>query len=414
MLATAAAVLALGFTVVASPSAANAASSTASITGVVKGAGTPNTSLQNALVILTEGPAMFSSRTDATGRYTIQNVPAGTYYLEFISTGAPLNFAPQWWKGKPDQASSTQVVLKAGDVRTGFDAVLAKGSSISGTVTSAATKKPLPGVTVEAHPAARDYEWAGSATTDAKGNYTIVGLTAGTYKLDFARATGYAYEWWDGSPSPDTAKAVTVAAGAAANDVSPTLVAEASVSGNVQDAGNPGAGLANVTVNVTTADGGYVTSAGTDANGNFTVSALLPGSYRFQFIDHSTATERIEYWNNQFTSASATPLALTKGQKFVGMNVVLGDRKLTAPVPTISGSATVGSKLTVNTGTWGPAPVTLSYHWLRNGTSIADATKSTYTLTAADRGAKITVKVMGKKFDYVTASRTSAPTASVK
>lgn len=81
---------------------------------------------------------------------------------------------------------------------------------------------------------------------------------------------------------------------------------------------------------------------------------------------------------------------------------------LTAPTPTISGTAKVGQKLTAVTGTWGPAPVSLRYQWLRDGSAIAGATKSTYTLTAADGGDRVSVRVTGTKTGYTTASRTSA------
>ena len=44
---------------------------------------------------------------------------------------------------------------------------------------------------------------------------------------------------------------------------------------------------------------------------------------------------------------------------------------LVAPVPTITGKAAVGQLLTALPGTWGPAPVTLSYQWLRAGAVIS-------------------------------------------
>ncbi|MDM4762846.1 hypothetical protein QT381_07480 [Galbitalea sp. SE-J8] len=77
------------------------------------------------------------------------------------------------------------------------------------------------------------------------------------------------------------------------------------------------------------------------------------------------------------------------------------------PKPKIAGTAKVGKKLTVKTGSWG-AKVTLSYRWYRNGVAIAKATRAGYTLTKADRHRKLTVTVTGKRLGYATASRTSA------
>ncbi|WP_297104019.1 RCC1 domain-containing protein [Tessaracoccus sp.] len=84
------------------------------------------------------------------------------------------------------------------------------------------------------------------------------------------------------------------------------------------------------------------------------------------------------------------------------------------PTPTISGTVAVGKKLTVKAGSWKPAPVELSYQWLRDGKSIKGATKKSYTLTASDTGKKITVKVTGSKKGYAKVSKTSKATAKVK
>jgi hypothetical protein len=83
---------------------------------------------------------------------------------------------------------------------------------------------------------------------------------------------------------------------------------------------------------------------------------------------------------------------------------------LTAPVPTITGTAAVGSPLTAVPGEWGPAPVTLTYQWYRSGTAIigATATGPTYTPSSGDLDRTITVKVTGTKTGYTTASQTSA------
>ena len=82
-------------------------------------------------------------------------------------------------------------------------------------------------------------------------------------------------------------------------------------------------------------------------------------------------------------------------------------KKLTAPRPTIKGTATVGSRLSVTTGKWGPGKVSLKIQWLRGGKAIKKATKKNYTLTSADAGKKISVKVTGTKKGYAKTSKTS-------
>ena len=93
---------------------------------------------------------------------------------------------------------------------------------------------------------------------------------------------------------------------------------------------------------------------------------------------------------------------------------VTAARTLTAtPTPTIAGQAQVGSVLTALPGTWGPAPVTLSYQWKRDGAPIAGATSATYAVVLADAAAAITVTVTGVKSTYASVSTTSDETAVV-
>jgi hypothetical protein len=64
-----------------------------------------------------------------------------------------------------------------------------------------------------------------------------------------------------------------------------------------------------------------------------------------------------------------------------------------SPRPKISGTAKVGSILTAKVGTWSPTPTVIRYTWLRSGKVIAGATTATYTLTVADQGKKLRVRV---------------------
>jgi alpha-tubulin suppressor-like RCC1 family protein len=69
--------------------------------------------------------------------------------------------------------------------------------------------------------------------------------------------------------------------------------------------------------------------------------------------------------------------------------------------------------LQASTAAWSPAPVTLTYQWLRSGKAIAGATSDTYQVQAEDVGKKLSVKVTGTKTGYKSASKTSSKTKTV-
>ncbi|MCA0253012.1 MAG: hypothetical protein LCH76_12150 [Actinobacteria bacterium] len=73
-----------------------------------------------------------------------------------------------------------------------------------------------------------------------------------------------------------------------------------------------------------------------------------------------------------------------------------------APVPVVTGQPVRGQTLLAAPGSWGPAPVKLSYQWYRDGVAIKGATSRSYTLTTADVGHVVRVRVSGKKSGYLT------------
>ena len=83
-----------------------------------------------------------------------------------------------------------------------------------------------------------------------------------------------------------------------------------------------------------------------------------------------------------------------------------------APEPTIDGILRVGGVLTAVPGSWKPKG-TFSYVWYRGGKTIKGAAKAAYTLTAADLGKAISVRVRATAPGYQAASRVSKPSVAV-
>jgi len=129
------------------------------------------------------------------------------------------------------------------------------------------------------------------------------------------------------------------------------------------------------------------------------------------------------------TATSFTPGAAQKGKtitvtvtgKLAGYTSVSKTSKptaavaagiLTAPTPTIRGTARVGTPLTAVPGAW-TTGTALTYQWFANGAKIRGATSASFTPTTAQRGAKLTVAVTGTKAGYTAKTATSKATSAV-
>lgn len=91
--------------------------------------------------------------------------------------------------------------------------------------------------------------------------------------------------------------------------------------------------------------------------------------------------------------------------------VIVGAGALTHSLssPVILGTPTVFQKLTLRKGDWGPDDVTFTYQWLRDGSPIARATASSYTLTTGDAKHAISVRLTGQRAEYDPTTVTSDP-----
>jgi hypothetical protein len=124
-----------------------------------------------------------------------------------------------------------------------------------------------------------------------------------------------------------------------------------------------------------------------------------------------------------------TPAATLEGKrltvrvtaKFAGLQDGVATSAPTAPLaapaitvtvgPRVSGSPGLGRTLIASPGTFAPSDVTVSYRWLRNGNPIAGADGTSYRITPADLGKRISVRVEYKRTGADPILRTSRPTA---
>lgn len=196
--------------------------------------------------------------------------------------------------------------------------------------------------------------------------FTTIDVTASTGKWKFASADSR------------TVTVTTVASSATSVTVGNSVTLTAAV--------NPSAATGTVTFK----DGTRTLGTGTVTSGVATVStsALTAGTHAITAV----------YGGDDSYAGSTSDAVSVK---------VNANSFTSTPTPKITGTAKIGSTLSVVTGTWTPTP-TLAYQWLLNGKTIAGKTNTTLAVASTYGGGTISVRVTGSKSGYTTVAKTSA------
>ncbi|MBV9868844.1 MAG: carboxypeptidase regulatory-like domain-containing protein [Abitibacteriaceae bacterium] len=191
--------------------------------------------------------------TDTNGNYSFPKVAPGSYIIVPTQDGS-----------KFDPARHV-VKLTSGDV-TGQNFKDNTTYSISGHVSVDGTGDNVPGVTCTLTKS--DGTVVATATTGNDGNYKITGVYRGTYSVTATKPE------WTVTP---TSQSVTITAGDVP-DVNFSAVGDKfNVTGRVVD--RDGEGLAGVNCTAIRSDGVTPPPVVTDANGNYTLAGISPGTY---------------------------------------------------------------------------------------------------------------------------------------
>jgi len=248
------------------------------ISGIVTN--TSGTPLSNVAVSASATGYAGSAVTDATGKYTITGLAAGTYKLS-LSPGGSSPYVEGWYMTANTNhfttVSTSANGVVVGPSKTGINVKLPAGFTISGKLTTTGgTPLVSASVTTGAGPSSR------SAATDASGNFKIVGLKAGGYTLHVSPPYGQNLQtgfYTSGNANRFTA----VAASATKLAVGPNLTglvikipAGYTISGKIT--GPTGTGLAYSGVNASGANGSF--SAYTATDGTYKIIGLSAGTWK--------------------------------------------------------------------------------------------------------------------------------------
>jgi len=257
--------------------------------------------------------------TDGDGRYVLGGASAGRYKIEFYPCGEE-GHAGEWYDDQDSFESADVIDLSPGEDRSGVDAVLTEGGSIAGRVTDE-SGTPVPFGCVVA--VDRDGDYAGYGDTDGSGDYEVLGLHAGSYRVRFGDcdAGELAAEWYDDRPDRATADEVTVTDGARTSGIDARLGPGGSISGRVTDRG--GEALPYIYVGVYDPAEDELAWGFTDEDGTYEVGGLPAGEHRVTFEDWDQDLYTAEWYDDRGSFAAATPVSLASGGRVDGIDAVL-------------------------------------------------------------------------------------------
>ncbi len=284
------------------------------------------------------------TNTSKTGTYALVGLGTGSYAVEFENTDCPeggscqtVNYIPQFYDDKATLAEATPLPVKAGSIVSEIGAALLSGGKIEGVVTALAGGAPVASVEVCALTPLDTI--AVCTYANAHGEYALVGLGSGKYKVFFnnlacqdeveCRTLDYVPQYYDDRSTFAAGGEVEATAGSSVGDVDAALASGGEITGTVTQAPS-GAPVEGIEVCAEATEGLIESCAETGADGSYTLVGLN-GTYRVVFVGtvacpHGACSEThdiVEYWNEQFTSATANVVSVAAPGVVAGIDARL-------------------------------------------------------------------------------------------
>ena len=358
------------------------------------------------------GRVVESTTVESDGSYQLNELPAGSYRIQFTPGEWGDAYPEQWWGGDTFVAA-TPVMVEAGKFSDDIDAIIrTRLRSLVGRVTDT-TGAPVADIPVGAY-APRDTnesyptDWS---STDTDGTFELRVLP-NDYRLRFGIAhyeERYVTEFYDDRQSLAEAEVVTVPDGQPPVSIGPvSLSKRPAMSGRLTD--QRSSPIVKGLVVGYRADGSHAFDVQTDVDGRWRSPGLVPGSYRLGFYgaDHAD-----EFYADVADLASASPVHVAAETHVTGLDarMTYGTSHVpdssgppeppgpTDPVenvtpPRITGTPAQGHVLTAENGIWAPGDVTYEYQWLSDGKEVGRS--RSYTVRWSDVGRRIELRVTGR------------------
>ena len=274
-----------------------------SISGTVTGGGGP---IENASVQAygSDGNWKMTAFTENDGTYILSDLSTDNYTIKFNAD----TYIFEWYDNLSSQGSATSVPVTALNETENIDADLDAGSEISGIITDSCTGEGIGGAWINAYDATTE-ELISFTQTGNDGSYTVTGLPAGNYKLEFFEKTslnaGIGYNEWY-TDAANFATATEVSTGETGIDA---ILEDVSISGTVRN--EQGEALENVTVYVHRAGSNPSGSDITAADGTYEVCGLRSGDYTIRFVPANDSGYENKWYDNEAVMSTNAPDDLT-------------------------------------------------------------------------------------------------------
>jgi hypothetical protein len=265
-----------------------------------------------------------TAKTSSTGGYQLHALFPGRYTVQFSrGCGARGNYAP---------VTHPAVTVGLGQDRT-VSQVLPVGATISGEVTlTSSSGTPIEGICVFAEPVHGTASAFGSASTNASGDYRMIGLAGGSYQLYFSPGCRN-----DGNYT-SASLTVHTTAGEPTTGANAVLQVGGEISGTVTD--THGSPVAHMCIELA-ATGNYTALVPyrTAADGTYVIDQLSAGTYQVGFVSGcgNSASYAPNWYDNQSSENTATPITIALGATFTANAVLQPGATITGRVTSASG-----------------------------------------------------------------------------
>jgi protocatechuate 3,4-dioxygenase beta subunit len=268
--------------------------------------------------------------TDSNGDYFVHGLPAGSvkvhFELDYVTSGS---YLPSWNADKASFFTADSLALTATQLRTGINTSLARAGQISGQVRLADLPR-YTGIWISLTDLASEWNTVSFATTDSQGQYVLRHVPTGRYRIKFvmndSALDNIVSRWFSPMGPGDTfanAAVISVTGDQTVTGIDQTLETAGSIAGKV--ASPTGAGVGGVVVYAFAGDYEAISTATTDASGNYRLRGLAQGSYKLRFsTDAVTSGSYLSQWSQAKSSfESADVLTIGSAENLVGYNVAL-------------------------------------------------------------------------------------------